>query len=402
MTIKKSILLISVFLITGMVSGQTAFDYLVKAKALTASGNPDQAIGVLTSAIEKQEGSKLYSARAEAFLIKGDYGSAISDYNAANRLLENSGEYGLSRVYALKGDAGTSLYHLERSMKSSFKKDEKEILPDPAFSRIENRTEWRNFWKNEWYTAPEKCLSEIEYYVSSGNSEEAQRIIRDMDRDYPGSEKIQFAKALMNLSAGKYNDVIRTISALLTTDPDNEKYLRTIAKAQTGASNPAGASFTYSKLINLEIPDAQLLLDRALCFRKTGENDKALDDIKKYLSVYPGDEAALSLAGRTEAASGDNLKALEYFSENLKLHPENALCYAERANSYLMSKSWTWAIKDYTMSLDLDPYNSEVWLNKGIALIRSGNINDGCHDLKRSLSLGNIRATENISRYCIK
>jgi tetratricopeptide (TPR) repeat protein len=287
-------------------------------------------------------------------------------------------------------------------MKSSFKKSEKEILPDPAFRRIENRPEWRQFWKNEWYSAPEKSLSEIEYYISSGNSEEAQRIIRDLDRDYPGSEKVQFAKALMNLSAGKYNDVIITISGLLTGDPDNEKYLRIMAKAQTGALNPAGASLTYSKLINLEIPDAQLLLDRAVCFRKTGENDKALGDIKKYLSIYPGDEVALSLAGRTEAASGDNLKALEYFSENLKLHPQDASCYAERANSYLMSKSWDLAIKDYSMSLDLNPENSEAWLGKGIALLNSGRKEDACHDFRASLSLGNKRATDYLSRSCIK
>ncbi len=79
MTFKKTILLVSVFYVTGIASGQSVFDYLLKAEALTASGNSDQAIGILTSAIEKQHDYKLYSARAEAFLRKGDYGSAISD-----------------------------------------------------------------------------------------------------------------------------------------------------------------------------------------------------------------------------------------------------------------------------------------------------------------------------------
>lgn len=402
MTIKKIILLFSAFLVMGIVAGQTAFDYLLIAKALISSGKPDQAIEVLTSAIEKQKESKLYTSRAEAFVSKGDYSSAISDYNTANTLRENSGEYGLSRIYAIKGDAGTSLYHLERSMKSSFKRSEKEILPDPAFGRIENRPEWRQFWKKEWYSDPEKSISEIEYYVSSGNKVEAERILKELGRNYPDISEIKFGRALIDLSANKYNEAIRTLSGLLITDQDNEKYLRAIAIAQTGASNPSGASLTYSKLISLDIPDAGLLLERALCFRKTGENDKALDDIKKYLSVYPGDKSALSLAGKTESAAGNNLKALEYFSENLKLHPEDASCYTDRANSYLVSRSWDWAVTDYSMSLDLDPENSDVWLNKGIALISSGKADDGCHDLRMSLSLGNKRATEYISKYCIK
>jgi len=44
----------------------------------------------------------------------------------------------------------------------------------------------------------------------------------------------------------------------------------------------------------------------------------------------------------------------------------------DRANSYFISKSWDMAINDYSMSLDLKPANSDVWLNKGIALLNTG------------------------------
>jgi len=108
------------------------------------------------------------------------------------------------------------------------------------------------------------------------------------------------------------------------------------------------------------------------------------------------------MAGKVEAVSGDNLKALEYFSENVKLHPNDPECYNDRANSYFVAKSWDWAIKDYSMSLDLNPGNSEIWLNKGIALKNSGRVEDACHDFRKSLSLGNKRASEHISRNCIK
>jgi Flp pilus assembly protein TadD len=110
----------------------------------------------------------------------------------------------------------------------------------------------------------------------------------------------------------------------------------------------------------------------------------------------------LSLAGRAEAASGDNIKALEYFSENLKLHPNDAECYTDRANAYFMSKSWNLAIKDYSMSLDLQPGNPDAWLNKGISLLSEGKTDDACHDFRMSFSLGSKRATEYISRNCIK
>ena len=94
------------------------------------------------------------------------------------------------------------------------------------------------------------------------------------------------------------------------------------------------------------------------------------------------------MAGKIEAASGDNLKAMKYFSENLKAHPNDAECYIDRANSYFVSKSWDWAINDYSMSLDLNPADSDAWLNKGISLLNSGRAEDACHDFKKIIKSG--------------
>jgi tetratricopeptide (TPR) repeat protein len=399
---KKIIILIWILLCTGTVSGQQAIDYIFKAKALTEAGKPDLAINLLTVAIAETKESRLYTERAEANIIKGDYSGAISDYNEANKLTPFSGEYGLSRIYALKGDAATALSHLEMNLNSSFRKSEKEIMLDPAFGPVENRSEWRQFWKKEWYNITERSISEIEYYISAGKIDESKVILSELKNSYQSNNDILYAEALINLSSGKYTDVIKSVSGLLALNPENEKYLRILAKAQTGVSNPAGASVTYTQLLGSGNADAELLILRAECYRKTGETDKALTDIEKYLEIYPENKAAISLAGKVEAESGDNLKALEYFSKNLKLHPNDPECYIDRANSYFVSKSWDWAIKDYSMSLDLKPGNSDIWLNKGIALLNSGRVEDACHDFRNSFSLGNKRAADYISRECIK
>jgi tetratricopeptide (TPR) repeat protein len=312
------------------------------------------------------------------------------------------GEYGLSTIYALKGDVSTSLYHLEISMRSPYIRSEKEILLDPAFARIENTPAWRQFWKKEWYSVKEGKVSEIEYYVRSGKTENAQTILLELERDYPGNNAVLYAGALIRAGSGKYGEAVRYLSDILGKEPDNTNYLRALASVQTSMSNPAGASASYTKLINLETVDPELFILRAECYRKTGEREKAMADITRYLIYYPESKAALSLAGRTESSFGNNLKALEYFSENLRLHPSDPECYIDRGNSYFNSKSWQWAINDFSMSLDLDPGNSDAWLSKGIALLSSGKNEDACHDFKQAFALGNKRAVEYISKYCIK
>jgi Flp pilus assembly protein TadD len=54
------------------------------------------------------------------------------------------------------------------------------------------------------------------------------------------------------------------------------------------------------------------------------------------------------------------------------------------------------------MSLDLQPGNPDVWLNKGIALLNKGNTEDACHDFRMAFNLGSRKSTEYISKNCIK
>jgi len=399
---KKIITLIWIFMVAGTLYAQQTVDYVLKARALTEGGKPDQAINLLNQAISETKESRLFTERAEANMLKGDYSAAISDFNEANKLTPFSGEYGLSRIYSLKGDAGTALYHLEINMNSPFKKGEKEILLDPAFSTIENRQEWRQFWKKEWYSTTEKSISEIEYYISAGKIDESKDVLSELKKSSESNADILYAEALIDVSSGKNPEAMKVIAGLNTENPGNEKYLRILAKAQTGASDAAGASATYSQLLSSGVADAGLLMLRADCYRKTGETDKALADIRKYLDIYPDNREALGLAGKVEARAGDNLKALEYFSENLKLHPNDPECYIDRADSYFVSRSWDLAINDYGMSLDLKPANSDVWLNKGIALLNSGKPEDACHDFRIAFRLGNKRVSDYISRNCIK
>jgi tetratricopeptide (TPR) repeat protein len=399
---KKILILITACFITGIINGQFVYETLLRSGALIKTGKSTESIELLSSAIQEKQDIRLYLERAKAYIEEGDFQKAISDYNTANSLTQYSGDYGLSRIYAMKGDAGTSLYHLERNIRSSFRKSEKYVLLDPAYGLIENSPEWRQFWKKEWYSSLETGVSEIEYYVSANMNDDAVNRLSEFESEYKDNNEVLYARALYNLAAKKTAEAIKIVTGIVDSHPDNEKYLRLLAKAQTAASNHAGASVTYSKLIALEIPDADLFISRAECFRKTGETNRAMTDIEKFLDLYPQNKKALSLAGKIKTASGDYMKALEYFSENLRYHPNDADCYIDRADTYLLSHSWGWAMNDYSMSLDLDPSNSEAWLNKGIALLNSGKKEDACHDFRKSFNLGNKRATDYISRNCIK
>lgn len=399
---KKIITLVFYMLSLANLTGQQPVDYIFKARGLAASGKTNLALDQLTKAIDEKGESSVYLERAEIYLLEGNYSAAISDCNEANAKRLNSGEYSLARIYSAKGDPATALYHLEMNLKSEFRKSEKVIMSETSFRKIENSQEWRKFWRNEWYSVGEKAISEIEFYISSGKINRSKEVLSELKKNSVASEDILYSESLVNLATGKNSEVIKAVSGLASSGPGREKYLRVLARAQDNSGNAAGASATYTEMLKMGIADPELLIRRAECLRKTGETDKAMADVEKYLGIYPEDKNAISMAGKVAAQSGDNIKAMEYYSENLRLHPNDPQCYIDRANSYFVSKSWEWAIKDYSMSLDLQPVNSDVWLNKGIALLRSGRVEDACHDFKKAFSLGNKKVSEYISNNCIK
>lgn len=399
---KRILILTTIVCLTAGATGQTQFDRLLKARAFIEKGKADEAVSLLTEALNINQESRLYLERAEAFILKGDYSKAVDDLNNSNRIVPGSGEYQLARIYALKRNIPEALSHLDKHISSTFRKSEKEILLDPGFSLIENSTEWKQFWKKERYLELEKGISEIEFYISAGKIGEAREVLDELSGRYGEKDEVKFADATIKLVSSNYSEAVRIISGLLETDGENESYLRLLARAYEGSGNYSGASGIYSKLINMEVADASLFLLRAESYQKTGELKKALADVEKYIDLYPENKEGLRLAGKIVSATGDNLKALEYFSRNLRLHPNDPMCYIDRADSYFISKSWEWAVKDYSMALDLDPGNMNAWLNKGISLINSGKASDACFDFRKSFSLGNKKAAEYISRYCIK
>jgi len=399
----KRIVFISVLLISTVVYifGQNSADYLLRAKACIESGKYDEAVKVLTAALSAGTDGRYLVIRGDAFYASGKFNEAENDYLAANAIIKGSGDYGLSRIYALKGDVQNALEHLNSNLNSDFRKKEKEIFLDTAFEKIENTPEWRQFWKTERYSIAGSKLQEVEYYLSAGKKNDAQQTAEELLKEYPSENVAIYAGALVDFSFERYKNVISAMSKLVLTEKGNPDYLELLAKSQMAAGNPAGASITYTKMIDSEILDAKLYLRRAECYYRTGEYNKSMKDIEYFLDIYPSSREGLKMAGHTAVAMGDNLKGISFFSRNIELNPNDPECFTDRANSFFSAKSWALAEKDYGMALDLKPDLPDVWLNKGIALVNLARTEDACFDFRRAYELGNKQASSWIGRYCI-
>lgn len=399
---KKGIVLLIIVLASQLIAGQGRYEEMLRAVALSAGGNSNEAAGVLTGLINAAPGPDLLLLRGDAYLTSGKVKEAKSDFMAAESIKQGSGLYGLARCAAAGGEAKAAVSYLEAHLKSQFRKSEPEIMLDKSFGSIQASPEWKSLWKKDWYKGYERKSWEIDHYLKIGKTYLAGEVYRELSAVYPDMPVTDYCNARILTARGLYRDAAALLTPLTIMPDAPASYLTALAEAQAGEGSFYAAAMAYGRLIDAEYPDPQLYLKRAAMLVKAGDRDAAKGDLETYLGLDPENSEALGLIGKTYAEEGAIYEALPYLNMNIEKHPGEAMAFSIRGDAWLAARTWDKAAEDYTMSLDLDPENASVNLNLGIALINSGKTEDACHYLRKAKEQGNKDATKYLSKYCIR
>jgi tetratricopeptide (TPR) repeat protein len=400
---KPVIAVILIFLLNAAYAiAQTgAYDLLLRASVLREAGNTTGALALLNEASDITTDYRVSLEKGEIYLLVGNFQMAEAEFLGASGIVENSGSFGLARVYASTGDAELAIRFLEKNLQSLFRVSERRIMTDSHIHKIEYSSQWRLFLSSDHYSEEEVFLSEIEYLISIGRSEEAFEKVRVIP-DRSESGELLYAKALAAYSSGHFPIAIGLLSSSEATTIPEDKRSILLADSYLGINEFRQASVLYTKLINNEVPEPELFLKRARAWSGLADNKRSQTDLDYYLALHPEDNTALRLAAEVSVAAGDSNSALIYLNRNIEANPGSIEAYLSRGELFFSIRVWDHAVSDYSMALDLDPTNSEAWLKKAISLLSNGSTDNACHDFFRALKLGNRKAAEYISKNCIR
>jgi predicted Zn-dependent protease len=399
---KKGVVLLIIILASQLIAGQGRYEEMLRAVALSAGGNNDDAAGVLTGLINAAPDPALLLLRGDVYLKSGKVKEAKSDFMAAESMNQGSGLYGLARCAAAGGEARATVSYLEAHLKSQYRKSEPEIMLDSSFGSVQSSPEWKSLWKKDWYKGYERKSWEIDHYLKIGRTDLAEEVWRELSAEYSDMPVTDYCNARILTARGLYRDAVALLTPLTIKSDAPASYLTALAEAQAGEGSYYAAAMVYGRLMDAKYPDPQLYLKRAAMLVKAGDRDAAKDDLGTYLNFDPENSEALGLIGKTYAEEGAIYEALPYLNMNIEKHPGEAMAFSIRGDAWLAARTWDKAAEDYTMSLDLDPENATVNLNLGIALINSGKPEDACHYLRKAKEQGNKDATKYLSKYCIR
>lgn len=305
-----------------------------------------------------------------------------------------------ARANAGLGKPEIALIQIDNYLKSNKKIPEKEIFNIKEFESLKKLPRWKAIWENDRYSTKEEMLINVEYAIKTGKIDEANERLDIFLSKYKRSSKAYYLKAELLYKAEEFKEALSSINEAIELDIKEINYLLTKANCLMKLNRSKKAIQAYNEILEKDSSVIEANLGRAEAHLNDSKFEQAENDINLYRSYYPQDSYAKALHAKINVESGDYLGAISKYGKLIKTHPSKEDYFIGRANSYMETKTYEYAIKDYAMALDLNPKNIEIYKKKALAHKMLGEIDKACTEWKNAAKLGDVDSMDMLYKYC--
>ena len=342
----------------------------------------------------------------KAFILRGKakinirgYGAGIEDIARVDIKQFPEMNLCLARAYAGLNQEESAIGYLKKYLKLKYKLPEEKIIDFPEFANIADSKKWELLWEQKWYTKKERLLHDAEYELNMKSYRAAESLLNKYVLTYKANPRVFYLKAGLAARNDNYKDAVSYLDKAIEVD-SNVDYLVKKAQAEFHLKKYKKALKTCNDAyindsLNLEIPYV-----RSIIYSLLNEHDLATADIRKYLYYYPDNVGGLERYAKISTQAGDFLSAIRIYGKLIKQDQSKPEYFKERANCYMATHTYRYAIKDYSMALDLYPQDAEVCFRKGNAHFKLEEIQKACSEWKHAYKYGSMESAKLIYKYC--
>ncbi len=372
-----------------------------RAIAEQMKGHHKQAIELLDQALRLEPSNPWYLLlRGRNHYRTGHFDPAIRNFLSVEELRDGKASLDLARCYARTGDHQKAFSFLEKHLDSKYREPEAVVRLDPAFSKLESEKRWINIWKKNWYTDMEKLLAEIRYQNKTGHHIEALGLVNGALEKESLKHQLYGEKGHIFLTMKNYKNAVRELDKAIGINSRQTAYLIDHARSLTALGRYEEAVEDYDRVLSFEPTRFEWYTERAAVLSELGRYPEAVRDMEYYTELFPDDQEALFHLGTIHHDHEKYFKALECFNKILKKDRGEPEYFIARAKTYMETNTLHFAIKDFSMALDINPRDHETWFNKGLARFRSGDREGACFDWKMARQYGSAKAERYITDHC--
>ena len=367
-----------------------------------SKGNYENAINNLNQLSNNLSSDELsIKLRGESYYHLGLYEKSTKEFLKLDKIQEGMGSLFLAKIYALQGNYTKAAFYLEHHLKSKYRVGEAGIKADEDFSSFQNSTEWKNIWKNDWYSKTDLLISDTKYLTRYKRYEEAIELIDQKIDQGTKNHEVYAVKSEIFTDMGQYHLALEAINKAVKYKKEPDYFVKR-AGINNRLKNYNDAINDYNYVLEKEPYKVNLFKNISQNYFANEEFSVAIQYMDKYLGYYPEDIDALYQFASILYENKNYLTALKYYNKLIKTDPGNMDYYSDRGMTYLMTNAYQFAENDFSMILDIYPNNGKAYVNRGLARYKKGDNVGACKDWNRAKLLGDLMGVVYLQQYCEK
>jgi tetratricopeptide (TPR) repeat protein len=361
--------------------------------------NYNRATDTISALIQEHPSAVLYLAKAKILYERDALQQALEFCDRANKLNPDIASELKLKIY-LKDDYKAGVEEsLTENLRSKDKISLFELLEDPDFAGIYTMELDQYILTGNFFSQTEKQIYQVERMIANKKNNQALFLLNEiLSRNHKIAEA-HYLKSKLLFVSGNSNQALDEISLALQLKSSNPDYLRHRIKINNELKAFDKALQDVEKLLRVESTQIQNYILKAQLLFKTEQYERAIKLTSALLEIKPNDPDLLYLRSKSYFMEEEYFEALKAINQSMQ-QKKSKEAYELRADIYAATETYTYAERDYSMFLDIEPYNGDIYAKKGFMRLKSGDRKGACSDWTKGTRYGSYQAQKYLDQYC--
>jgi len=355
----------------------------------------EKALVLLDQLIKEDSKPEFQLAKIEALYKLNRHQEAISLCKKVDQERPASSSIYKIKIYSKLGDEENLQLALNENLSSKYKMLLYDLLNKEEFIDIQSSV----LLKTDVYSSVEKQLYQTEKLIYSNNYTQAIFIVDEVISRNSNNADAYFLQSKISFHLGDYRKANFAIDNAINIYRSNPEFIKQKVKVNLKLEYYSEALENVNRLIRKDSYNAENYILKLNTLVLNDMFDEGIELSNKLLELIPENEEVLLLNSNSYFKVGDNLSALKSVNKALELK-QSKEAFEIRGDIYMATSTYKFAVSDYSMYLDIEPYNGEVYLKKGLARLKLGDQKGACSDWTKAKRYGCYKAVRYLEKYC--
>jgi tetratricopeptide (TPR) repeat protein len=254
-------------------------------------------------------------------------------------------------------------------------------------------------WQQDWYSAVEQQVAEGVYLISKGQPDEAEALAAQVLSANPSQPDAQFLQSRIHFLRKEERQFRQALEKAWQLAGTNRQLKEDMLRFALEAKFYEKVNSMATELLRADPSNPEYLVARALVRIMEGQESLAVREIESLEAAGIAPAELYYQAGRKITATNPR-EAEAYLTRAIDTDIMDARYYFSRGLVRLALDKTGPALEDMAMSLDIDPAQPDLYMERAQVRFDLGDSEGACHDWRKALEMGNRTASDKLYKHC--